>query len=290
MRNVFALILIAVCSAVVASSQRTMVQKCQRVRDNDRLGPVRSIKIENTSIFSHDGLDYAGSWSTGQFTYDRDGVVLEQIQYDNAGKITYHVVSTRKGNQLRTVRRDMYDKVETSVDTYDNCGNMTSTMEYAADGHLSDWRRSLFDRNGRETGMVFLDPKGEMVGWEDISYDAAGRVVEELYRGTDGKPTSRITYKYSIDNGASTEERTVNHYLDRLTTFRYVTLTKKNSEETRLSYGADGSLSSRSTHEYPNRDSHGNWIVQIDTSWEPDEAGKWIVKSKSKTTRAITYY
>ena|ERR1035437_9484354 len=115
-------------------------------------------------------------------------------------------------------------------------------------------------------------------------------MVEELYHDADGKPTARTSYKYSIDNGASKEEMIVNHYSSPPATFRFVTLTKNNGDQTRLSYGGDGSLLERSTHEYPNRDSHGNWTVEINTSWEPGEGDKWIVKSKSKTTRTLTYF
>jgi hypothetical protein len=278
------------CSAVVTSAQRTGAQKCYSVRDNDRLGPLRSIKVENTPIFSRDGRNHSGNWAPSFFRYDRDGVLLEQFHYGDDGKISYHVTASRKGNRVRTVRRYMYDKVVTSVDTYDRCGNIINSLEYAADGQLTNSSQASYDRYGRHKGTVYLDTKGEMTGWAEISYDAAGRLVEELYRDAEGKPTARINRRYSIDNGASKEEVTVNHYSNPPTTFRFVTFIQKNGEQKKLYYGADGSLISRSTREYPNRDSHGNWIVEINTSWELSEGDKWIVKSKSKTTRTFTYY
>ncbi len=67
----------------------------------------------------------------------------------------------------------------------------------------------------------------------DVLVHSPFGLVEAILHGitdADGKPTSRTTYKYSIDNGASTEEMTVSSYLDRPTAFRFITVIQNNGE------------------------------------------------------------
>jgi len=292
MRPYILILLIVMFLAVSLSGQDGITVKRKTDReDRGFIGPVHTVTIESWYIGDFDGT-YHGSggsgWPQAETTYNRAGNMVGRIEYDDEHQIKKTVICEidSTGNEVKETELDPYDHAYTTLADYDRDGNLIEDKRVREDGTIGSWTKYTVDKHGRITTQTELSSEGNILETEDRSYDGNGRLLMQTGHRLNEKDNYQFVYTYTNEEGVEKKESQFFDYKGTLI-IRTVLLTDKSGDITYLTYDGAGNLYRKFTRKYVERDSHGNWTIEIYTGWDPK---KLIPLGKYFTRQMLTYY
>jgi hypothetical protein len=106
--------------------------------------------------------------------FDKDGNVLEEIKYDNYGKVEERIVSIfdRFDNKTQEIRFDAANRqIKRETYKYDDTGEKTEEVEYNAKNTLVTRAVFVTDRRGLKSEKKVYDSKGKLIQTKKYRYD-----------------------------------------------------------------------------------------------------------------------
>jgi hypothetical protein len=192
------------------------------------------------------------------------------------------------------------------TENYDEQGNLTEQFDFDYQGNLRT-KRVYFNLDGEKVSKTEsirqdYDPPPPMLPpspaapktrdprystkYKD-TYDTNGNLIERQLLSNDGSKSTRLVYTYDKNDNKTKMEFYFNGEKLEFTTI--YTYNSKGIQTGGTSTRADGSLRDKSTYEYLEFDSKGNWTKKK-TSRLNDKAGQRQFEPYEITYRAITYY
>lgn len=256
-------------------------------------GPVRSVREENFNLHADGSKVFTGNVT---FHFDERGRLVRLLQGNGRTEDLYdsrfsyrddgRVASQERRFERRPERTEMY--------VYADERRRVEVLTYNADGALVMRHAKSFDEHGGETRseMEFIAPEGypapdKVVGEMTHAYDARGVHVGTTVKGAAGGPEIIVTRKSEPGGRQVTTMRYLREGREAATVTNVTTLNERGEVLSTESYGADGKLKSRVTHERKH-DARGNWVEEIIRAWEPGDPHPR--ESSYLRRRTITYF
>lgn len=193
------------------------------------------------------------------FTYNKDGNIITEIQYDIRGNVTEH--SEYKYN----TKGDRISKVSS-----DGKGKNVKTITY------------YYDTKGYQNKALYEEaglPVGNFIEFE--LDDRKNKVAENFFRGSDSTQYARVEYEYD-ENRKLVSRKSLN--MSGEVTDNYTqTFDGKGNLKSFKAYNPDGSIKALVFYNYDEFDAQGNWMVRYE--FFGDSEKPFLI-----TEREITYY
>lgn len=127
------------------------------------------------------------------YSYSIDGRVMQQLKYDNDGKLQVKIVYIRNSETQNV----------SELKIYDGAGKMIQRYSYTYDASSKESGNTVFDSIGKmesrivyeyddtdvRLGGIRYNQKGEIVSIEKEKYDAQNRLIAEVHWASNRQPT-----------------------------------------------------------------------------------------------------
>ncbi len=230
------------------------------------------------------------------FHFDERGRLVRLLQGNSQMEDLYdsrfsyrddgRVASQERRFERRPERTEMY--------VYADDRRRVEVLTYNTGGALVMRHAKSFDEHGGETRseMEFIAAEGypapdKVVGEMTHAYDERGGLVSTTVKGTAGAPEILITRRSEPGGRQVTTMKYLKEGRETATVTNVTTQDERGEVLSTESYGADGKLKSKVTHERK-YDARGNWVEELIRAWEPGDTHPR--KSSYLRRRTITYF
>jgi hypothetical protein len=227
MRNI--LLTFFLCSIVFKVAGQTNFES----KDRERISR-NKVKYQTQWAFDYEnGRPKLKTYRSAATTFDRNGNIIEVINYNSNGEITSILVYTYDGKGNKTSysrykgnRKELTYNQNIGYDTkgnkimefgFDGVSKFKNTFKYAPDGKLSEiiyttdsalTERRAFKHTGNQTELTILNATNSVLSKEITTYDGKKNILEEVKYVQDSV-TQKFNYAY--DNQGKKLEETKLH-------------------------------------------------------------------------------
>lgn len=256
-------------------------------------GPVRSVREENFNLHGDGTKVFTGNMA---FHFDERGRLVRLLQGNNQMEDLYdsrfsyrddgRVASQERRFERRPERTEMY--------VYADDRRRVEVLTYNTDRALVMRHAKSFDEHGGETRseMEFIAAEGypapdKQVAEMTHAYDEHGRLVSTNVKRSAGAPEIFVTHRSEPGGRQVTTMKYLKDGREAATVTSVTTQNERGEVLSTESYGADGKLKSKVTHER-RYDARGNWVEELTRTWEPGDSQPR--ESSYLRRRTITYF
>lgn len=256
-------------------------------------GPVRSVREDDFNLHGGGEKVFTGNMA---FHFDERGRLVRVLQGNNHLEDLYDSRFTYRDDGRVAAQERLFDRGPSSreVYVYDDARRAVEALTYNAEGALVMRLTKTFDGRGGETRseMEFLPRNGEkapgkVVGEMTHVYDERGQLVSTTVKGAAGAPEIFITRRSEPGGRQITSMKYLRAGREAATVTNVTTQDERGDVLSTESYGADGKLTSKVTHERK-YDARGNWVEEIIRAREFRDSSPQ--DSSYLRRRTITYF
>lgn len=256
-------------------------------------GPVRSVREENFNLHGDGTKVFTGNMT---FHFDERGRLVRLLQGNNQMEDLYDTrFSYRDDGRVASQERRFDRRLErTEMYIYADDGRRVEVLTYNTDGALVMRHAKSFDERGGETRseMEFIAPEGYPAPDKQVSemshaYDERGQLVSTTVKGVAGGPEIVVSRRGEPGGRLVTTMKYLKEGKEAATFTSVTTQDARGEVLSTESYGADGKLKSKVTHERK-YDARGNWVEEVIRTRE--SADPFPRESSFLRRRTITYF
>ena len=171
----------------------------------------------NGNLIKEVYTDSDGDKTVYDYTYDANGNLIKEVYtYSDGDKTVYDYMYDTNGNLIKEVKT-YYDGDKTVYDyTYDANGNLVKKVRTDSDG-WKEVHEYIYDASGynvKVTSSFYDEEKFLGTDSTDLTYDAYGNLIKEVYINDDCSET--ISWEYKLVYASNYDADLIEDIIDEI--------------------------------------------------------------------------